>query len=107
MVDQLLERPATIYAGVEDNPEPARLQEMICASARIGVGELLVPFGTEKRVGSEQGAGTHPCDDGKFRARSCVCQPHQSARAERAIGAPARKSEDAERFSAAQRCASR
>src|ERR1700693_275833 len=101
MVDQLLKRPAAIHGGVEDRPKPARLQEMFCASARVGVGELLVPFGTQKRVGSEQGAGTHPGDDRKLRACAGVRQPYQSTRAERPIGAVARESEDADRLSRA------
>src|ERR1700688_3170893 len=99
MVDQLLEWPAAIHAGVEDHPKSARLQEVFCASAGVGVGELLVPFGTKKRVGSEQGTGTHPGDDRKLRACAGVRQPHQSTRAERPISAGARESEDAVRLS--------
>src|SRR5260370_38637633 len=102
MVDQLLERPAAIHAGVEDHPKPARLQEVLCTSARVGIGKLLVPFGTKKGVGSEQGAGTHPGDDRKLRACAGVGQSHQSTRAERPIGAAARKSEDADRLFPAQ-----
>src|ERR1700692_3845070 len=101
MLDQLLEWPAAIHAGVEDYPRPARLQEVLCASARVGVGKLLVPFGTKKRVGSEQGAGTHPGDDRKLRACAGVRQAHQSTRAERPIGAAAREREDTSRLSAA------
>ena len=99
MVDQLLERPATIDAGVEDHPEPARLQKVFGAPARVGVDEMLVPFGSQKRVGSEQGTGTYPRDDGKLWACSRLREPHQSARAEGSVGATTRESEDAERFS--------
>src|SRR5260370_39552477 len=98
MVDQLLEWPAAIRAGVEAHPKPARLQEVLYTSARVGVGKLLVPFGTQKRVGSEQGAGTHPGDDRKLRARAGVRQSHQSTRAERPTGTAARESEDADRL---------
>src|SRR5258706_2533153 len=102
MVDQLLEWPAAIHAGVEDHPKSARLQKVFCASARIGVGELPVPFRTQKRVGGEQGTGTHPGDDRKLRACAGVRQPHQSTRAERPISAAARKSEDADQVSPLQ-----
>src|SRR5712672_4576838 len=102
MADQLLEWPAAIHAGVEGHPKPARPREVLCASARVGVGKLLVPFGTKKGVGSEQGAGTHPGDDRKLRACAGVRQSHQSTRAERPIGAAARESEDADRLALAQ-----
>src|SRR5258708_35225554 len=63
---------------------------------------MLVAVETKKLEGSEQGTGTHPGDDRKRRACTCVRQPDQSARAERPIGAAARKSEDADRLFPAQ-----
>src|SRR6266436_3235184 len=101
MVDQVLKWPAAIHARVEDHPKPARLQEVFCASARVGVGELFIPLGAKKRVGSEQGTGTHSGDYRKLRACARVRQPHQSTSAERPIGTAARESEDADRLSPA------
>src|ERR1700731_270849 len=102
MVDQLLERPAAIHTGVEDHAESARLQEVLGTSARVRVDELLVPFGTQKGISSEEGAGAHPRDDGKFRARSGVREPDECARAERPVGAATGKSEDGDRFTFSQ-----
>ena len=102
VVHQLFERPAAIHAGVEDHAESARLQKVFGTSAGVGVDELLIPFGTEKSVGSEEGPGTHPRDDGELRPHSCLRESYQSARAERPVGAAARKSEDGDGFTSSQ-----
>src|SRR6202012_2975807 len=86
MLDQILEWRAAVGTRAENHAEPARLKQVLCASARVSIGELVVPFGSQKRIGGDQRAGADSSDDREAGSHLRACKSDQSTRPERAVG---------------------